>query len=94
MLQQVFPQRRGCFAQDSGVRMQVIDFRCASRPARSIQPGDLVFEDIDGVLIVPADMIESVIAGALEGAPEKVVRREIEEGLSAPEAAFEKHHIF
>ncbi len=96
VLQQVFPAfSRGCYAQDSGVRMQVIDFRCAIEIGSvSIQPGDLVFGDIDGVLIVPADMSESVIAGALEKArAEKVVRREIEEGLSA-QAAFEKHHIF
>jgi regulator of RNase E activity RraA len=45
------------------------------------------------VLVVPADLIQSVIAGALEKArAEKVVRRQIEEGLSA-QAASEKHRI-
>lgn len=57
------------------------------------QAGDLVFGDLAGVLIVPADLIQSVIAGALEKArAEKVVRRQIEEGLSA-QAASEKHRI-
>jgi regulator of RNase E activity RraA len=86
---------RGCYAQDSGVRMQVIDFRCSIEIGQvSIQPGDLVFGDIDGVLIVPANLIASVITESLDKArAEKVVRTEIEAGLSAT-AAFEKHGIF
>lgn len=95
VLEQDFPAfSRGCYAQDSGVRMQVVDYRCAVEIGQvSIQPGDLVFGDVDGVLIVPADLIVPVITGALEKArAEQSVRREIEQGLSAT-AAFEKYGI-
>jgi 4-hydroxy-4-methyl-2-oxoglutarate aldolase len=89
VLEQDFPAfSRGGYAQDSGVRMQVVDFRCPIEIGQaSIQPGDLVFGDLDGVLIVPADLIDAVITGALEKSrAEKAVRREIEQGLSATDA--------
>jgi regulator of RNase E activity RraA len=95
VLEQDFPAfSRGCYAQDSAARMQVIDFRCAIEIGQvSVQPGDLVFGDIDGVLVVPADLIEPVITAALEKArAEKLVRQEIEQGLSAT-AAFEKYGV-
>ena len=95
VLEQDFPAfSRGCYAQDSGVRMQVVDFRCPIEIGQaSIRPGDLVFADIDGVLIVPADLIDAVITGALEKSrAEKAVRREIEQGLSATDA-FKKYGI-
>ncbi len=95
VLEQGFPTfSRGCYAQDSGVRMQVVDFRCSIEIGQvSIRSGDLVFGDVDGVLIVPGDLIGPVVTAALEKArAEKAVRKEIEEGLSAT-AAFEKHGV-
>lgn len=95
VLEQQFPTfSRGCYAQDSGVRMQVIDFRCPIEIGQvAIRSGDLVFGDIDGVLIVPAERIEPVITAALEKArAEKQVRQDIEQGLSAT-AAFAKYGI-
>jgi regulator of RNase E activity RraA len=95
VLEQQFPAFScGCYAQDSGVRMQVVDFRCALEIGQvSIQPGDLVFGDIDGVLIVPASLVEPVVADSLAKArAEKQVRQDIEQGLSAT-AAFEKYGI-
>ncbi len=45
------------------------------------------------MLVVPADLVEQVITDALEKArAEKVIRREIEQGLSVT-AAFEKYGI-
>jgi 4-hydroxy-4-methyl-2-oxoglutarate aldolase len=79
---------RGSFCQDSAVRTQVADFRCAIEiESVLVQPGDLVFGDIDGVVIVPRDLECEVIARSLEKARgEKIVRKEIENGMSATEA--------
>lgn len=85
---------RGCYAQDSSVRTQVVNFRCPiEMDGVWINPGDLVFGDIDGVLIIPKEHIEYVIEKALEKASgEKVVRQAIENGMTAT-AAFEKFGI-
>jgi 4-hydroxy-4-methyl-2-oxoglutarate aldolase len=79
---------RGRYAQDSAVRTQVADFRCALECGGVwIEPGDLVFGDLDGVVVVPRALEASVIPAALEKARgEKTVRRAIEGGLSATEA--------
>ena len=79
---------RGCYAQDSSVRTQVVDFRCRIEVGGvTVQPGDLVFGDVDGVLVVPAQHIDEVVARALEKARgEKTVRKAIEGGMSATEA--------
>jgi regulator of RNase E activity RraA len=89
MLAQDFPVfSRGSFAQDSSVRTQVVNFRCPVEiNGVWINPGDLVFADIDGVLIIPKELEEEVITKALEKAKgEKVVRKAIENGMSATEA--------
>jgi regulator of RNase E activity RraA len=44
----------GRFAQDSSVRTQVVGFRCPMEIGQAtVQPGDLVFGDLDGVVVVP-----------------------------------------
>src|ERR1700752_832595 len=85
---------RGRFAQDAAVRSSVIDFRCAIEIDRvRIEPGDLVFGDLDGIVIVPKRVENELISRALEKARgEKLVLREIEEGLSST-AAFRKYNI-
>ena len=85
---------RGRFAQDSGVRTQVVDYRCQIEIGQvTVQPGDLVFGDLDGVVIVPKKVEAEVIEKALAKARgEKLVRKEIEGGLSST-AAFKKYGI-
>ncbi|HSY17284.1 MAG TPA: RraA family protein [Candidatus Acidoferrales bacterium] len=85
---------RGRFAQDSGVRTQVVDYRCPIEIGQvSVQPGDLVFGDLDGVVIVPKKVEDEVIEKALAKARgEKLVRKEIEAGMSST-AAFKKYGI-
>jgi 4-hydroxy-4-methyl-2-oxoglutarate aldolase len=85
---------RGRYAQDSSVRMQVIDYRCPMEiGAVSIQPGDLVFGDLDGVVIIPKAHEAEVIEQALEKArTERVVRKAIESGISST-AAFQKYGV-
>ncbi len=95
MLEQNWPVfSRGRFAQDSSVRTKVVDFRCPIEIGNVwIEPGDLVFADLDGVVIVPQKHEKEVIAGALEKARgEKLVRKEIEAGMSSTEA-FKKYGI-
>jgi len=85
---------RGSFAQDAGVRSSVIAYRCPVEIGGVwIEPGDLIFGDIDGVLVVPRRMEENVIRLALEKvAGEKVVRSEIEAG-STSTAVFDRYGI-
>lgn len=85
---------RGRFAQDSGVRTKVVDYRCPIEVGSVlVKPGDLVFGDLDGVLVIPAEHEAEVVERALEKARgEKLVRKEIEAGLSST-AAFEKYGI-
>lgn len=89
MLAQNFPVfSRGRYAQDSSVRTQVANFRCPIEIGGvSVKPGDLIFGDLDGVLVIPQDVEKEVIEKAFEkAAGEKVVRKAIEAGMSATEA--------
>jgi regulator of RNase E activity RraA len=85
---------RGRFAQDSGVRTKVIDYRCPIEVGQvTIKPGDLVFGDLDGVVVIPASVESEVIEKAVTKArAEKRVRKDIEAGLSSTEA-FAKYGI-
>ena len=78
----------GCWAQDSSVRTQVSQFRCPIEIGQvTINDGDLLFGDIDGVVVIPKAVAEEVIEKALEkAAGEKLVRKAIEGGMTATEA--------
>ena len=89
VLEQNFPVFcTGCWAQDSSLRTYVCDFRCPIEIGQvTIHDGDLMFGDVDGVLVVPRDIVEEVIEKALEkAAGEKLVRKAIENGMSATDA--------
>ena len=85
---------RGRFAQDSGARSKVADYRCPIEiDAVWINPGDLIFGDLDGVVIIPRKREAEVIDRALAKARgEKLVRRDIEAGMSSADA-FAKYGI-
>lgn len=78
----------GCYAQDSSVRTQVVSYRCDIEIGQvTIHDGDLVFGDVDGVLIIPKGVADEVLVKSLEkAAGEKVVRKAIEGGMSATDA--------
>jgi regulator of RNase E activity RraA len=84
----------GSYGQDSAPRYKVVDFRVPVEIGSvRIRPGDILFGDSDGVLVVPADTEAEVFTRALEKARgEKLVRKAIEEGSSAVEA-FAKYGI-
>lgn len=89
VLTQDFPVfSRGAYAQDSSVRTQVVDYRCRIEVGQvTIQSGDLIFADMDGALAIPRALIAEVIEKSLEKARgEKLVRKAIENGMSATEA--------
>ncbi len=84
----------GSYGQDSAPRYKVVDFRIPIEVGQvRVRPGDIIFGDIDGVLLVPAETEDEVFTRALEKARgEKLVKKAIEEGCSAVEA-FEKYGI-
>lgn len=89
MLEQDWPVfSRGRFAQDSAVRAKIEAYRCAIEVGGVwVEPGDLIFADLDGVLAIPQSLEAEVVERALEKArAENVVRKAIEAGMSSTEA--------
>lgn len=84
----------GPYAQDQGPRGRVVDFRSPiAIDGVRVNPGDIVFGDVDGVCIVPREAEEETFVNAVEKVRgEKTVREAIENGMSASEA-FEKYGI-
>jgi regulator of RNase E activity RraA len=79
---------RGAYAQDAGVRSKVIEFRCTIEIGGvRISPGDLIFGDQDGVIVIPRGVEKEVVELASKKATgEKAVRKAIESGMSTTEA--------
>lgn len=84
----------GSYAQDQGPRGKVVDFRTPIEiEGVRISPGELIFGDVDGVLVIPREAEEEALTRALEKARgEKFVRTAMEGGMSAVEA-FEQFGI-
>lgn len=85
---------RGSFAQDQGVRGKVLDYRVPIRVGTTlVSPGDLIFADDEGVVIIPRDVEEEAIKLALEKvSTENEVATAIRKGMSTVEA-FEKFGV-
>lgn len=78
----------GGYSQDQGPRGKVVDYRVPVeiRGIR-VRPGDIVFGDQDGVLIIPREAEKEAIGLALEKADtESSVRKAIKNGMSTVEA--------
>ena len=78
----------GTWAQDSSVRTYVFQWRCPIEIGQvTIHNGDIVFGDVDGVLIIPKEIAPEVLEKALEKAStEKTMRRAIENGMLVTDA--------
>lgn len=78
----------GPYAQDSGIRTQVVDFRCPIEIGQvRIHDGDYVFGDLDGVIVIPKEAASEVIEKALEKAgTEKKLRHAVESGMPVTKA--------
>jgi 4-hydroxy-4-methyl-2-oxoglutarate aldolase len=79
---------RGLYAQDQGPRGKVIDFRVSIEiEGVRIAPGDLLFGDREGVLVIPSQVAADAIQAALEKAStENRVATAIRHGMGAREA--------
>ncbi len=85
----------GAYAQDQKIRGRVVDFRCAIAFSNGVvvRPGDLVVADIDGVVVVPKQQVDDIVAAALtKVAGEEVVRQMILAGQST-QSIFDKTGI-
>ena len=84
----------GRCAQDQGPRGKVVDYRVPLEiNGTRVDPGDIVFADLDGVCVVPRKAEGDVFTAALEKArAEKVVRKALEGGMSAVQA-FEEYGV-
>ena len=82
------PSPMALMPRTGDLRGKVVDFRVPIEiEGAKIQPGDIIFGDVDGVCVVPKAAEEEVFVRALEKARgEKKVRKAIEEGMSATEA--------
>lgn len=78
----------GGYAQDQGPRGRVVDYRSPIEMDNvKVDPGDVVFGDIDGVCIVPRSAEKDVFTAALEKARgEQHVRKALESGMGTVEA--------
>ena len=78
----------GGYAQDQGPRGKVIDYRLPIEfNGIRVNPGDIVFGDLDGIIIVPKEAVNDAFEAAIEKARgEKLVKRALEEGMSTVEA--------
>jgi 4-hydroxy-4-methyl-2-oxoglutarate aldolase len=78
----------GRYAQDQSHRGKVLDFRIGIEiEGVRVAPGDIVFGDVDGVLIIPGEAAPEAISRALEKvSQESAVRTAIVNGMSTVEA--------
>ena len=85
---------KGTYAQDQGPRGKVMDYRAAIEiNGIKISPGDIIYGDRDGVLVIPKTMEKEAFEGAIEKARgEQFVKKALEEGMSSVDA-FEKFGI-
>jgi regulator of RNase E activity RraA len=78
----------GSYAQDQAPRGKVVDFGVTIEIGGvRIRPGDIIFGDRDGVLVIPREAEADAVAAALDKvAAENKVRQAIEAGMSTEEA--------
>jgi len=84
----------GTYAQDQGPRGKVIDYNIPIEiNSIRVNPGDIVYGDRDGVLIIPKEIEKKAFEGAIEKARgEQLVKKALEAGMSTVEA-YEKFGI-
>jgi len=78
----------GSYAQDQGPRGKVVDWRVPiEMDGVRIRPGDVIYGDRDGVLVVPAEAVEDAFSRAFEKARgEHAVLKALEQGMSTVDA--------
>jgi regulator of RNase E activity RraA len=85
---------RGSYAQDAAVRKSVVDFRTPIPCGQAtISPGDVIFGDRDGVVVIPRAVATEVVERSEEKARiERAVKDDVKNGMPATEA-FRKYGV-
>ena len=86
---------RGAYAQDQRARGRVSDFRCTLTFANGarLADGDVIVADADGVLSIPAAILDDIVAAArAKAGAERDVQQMIDRG-EATEAIFKRTGI-
>jgi regulator of RNase E activity RraA len=78
----------GRYAQDQGKRGKAVDFRVSVEIGGVlVRPGDIIFGDVDGVLVIPRTVETEAITRSLDKVrKENLVRKALEQGMSTVEA--------
>lgn len=78
----------GTYAQDQGPRGKVIDYRVPIEfNGIPVNPGDIIYGDRDGVLIIPKEAEKEAFEGAIGKARgEQLVKLALEKGMSTVDA--------
>ncbi|RPH30108.1 RraA family protein [Buttiauxella warmboldiae] len=84
----------GSYAQDQGPRGKVVDWRVpVELDGVKVKPGDVIYGDRDGVLVIPEQAVDDAFHGAFEKAKsESKVFSALKNGMSTVEA-FDKFGI-
>jgi 4-hydroxy-4-methyl-2-oxoglutarate aldolase len=84
----------GTYAQDQGPRGKVVDYRIPiDFGGIHISPGNIIFGDRDGVIVIPGELEKDVFTLAFDKARgEKLVLKALQNGMSTVEA-YEKYGI-
>lgn len=79
---------RGSYGQDQGARGKVVDFRVGVEIGGvRVAPGDLIFGDVDGAVVIPRAAEDEALARALEKVEgENRVAEAIKAGMSTVDA--------
>lgn len=96
ILQLNFPTfSRGRYAQDQRPRGQVVDFRATIHIGDvEVTPGDIVFGDLDGVVVIPRCIEQDVLRQALDRAGrEHLLRTALEKDRMSAVDAVAKHGV-
>lgn len=85
---------RGFSPYDSKGRIDVIAYQIPIKSGDAIiNPGDIIFADLDGIVCIPQKLEDVVVEKALKKINyENIVRQELLRGMSAQEV-FDKYHI-
>ncbi|CFR25987.1 RraA family protein [Yersinia kristensenii] len=84
----------GSYAQDQGPRGKVVDWRVPIElDGIKVMPGDVIYGDRDGILVIPAEAVEEAFQGAFEKAKgENKVLVALKNGMTTVDA-YEKFGI-
>jgi regulator of RNase E activity RraA len=86
---------RGRYAQDQRPRGHVVDFRIPVKSGNVVvNPGDIVFGDLDGVVVIPRQVERDIFRLAFEKVDkERVIQKAFEEEGTSARDAFAKYGV-